>query len=133
MSRITELKVNSGDVLTAERWNQLVDLLARALEGPEVSGPLTWLDGVIGLGQDYQVYYAKTTATISARVGTQWGSGDASFLTLSSGGVESTMPGFAGFTAWSPFGASIDSGIRISVAWSYEKWIILGGDCSGVA
>jgi hypothetical protein len=133
MSELGELRVNQGDVLSAAKWNQLIEMLIRMAEGPTLCPPLVRQGGAIVLAQDYQVYVAKTTGTIGARVGTTWGSGDASFLTVSASGDESTMPGMADFTAWSYFGAAITSGIRIEIVWAYYRWVILGGDCSGVA
>ena len=133
MFKIRDLVVAKGDLLTAERWNALVELLARALEDPNVVSPLVTIDGAIALGQDFGIYEAKTTGTISARSGTTHGYGDAEFMTVNAAGVESVMGGFATFEAWNYFGASIASGIRVQVCWMYEKWYIIGGDCSGVS
>jgi hypothetical protein len=134
MPHITDMKVNKGDALTHERWNALVDFVAMLAKGPALVAPLVYQKEAIGLGQDFQIWNAKTTAIIPARTTvTQWGSGAASFYTTDAAGVESLMGGFPSFTAWNYFGAAIASGIRIQVCWTYDKWVILGGDCSGVA
>lgn len=120
-----------GEPITAEWARALVDTVNGLLDGPEVSPPLEKVHGTIGIGQDYQLYEAITTDAISARVTTQWGSGPAKFLTGDIDGAESSMLGFGDFTAWNIFGAPITAGIRIWVAWTYDKWMIIGGDCSG--
>ncbi len=123
-----------GQAITAEWGRALVDAINLLLEGPNVCAPLIKMEGTVFLGQDYQLYEAKTTGTISARAGTQWGSGAASFLTVSAPGVESTMQGSATFTAWNWTGGAITTvGTRIWVCWSYDKWVIIAADCSGVA
>jgi hypothetical protein len=134
LPHIKDLKVNRGDVLTHEKWNTLIDCIADGMQGPAVIPPLIVKEGAIGLGYDFRIRNAKTTAIIPARTTvTQWGSGDASFYWLSPDGVESVAGGYAGFTAWNYFGAAIASGIRIQVCYTYNRWVILGGDCSGVA
>jgi hypothetical protein len=128
---LRDLKVEKGTTLTVDRWNGLVEALIRMEKGPGVEAPLVLRNGAIGLGQDYQIYWAITTGVIEARSGTQWGFGNASFLTVDVDGVESTMPGFSAFVVWNWIGgSSISSGIRIPVCWSYEKWVLLGGECS---
>ena len=122
-----------GKPITEEWGRTLVDTINELLLGPEVASPLVRQGGAIALGQDFQIWNAKTTGTISARSGTTWGSGTAAFYTVNAAGVESAMLGYGTFKAWNYFGASIASGIRIQVCWTYEKWVILGGDCSGVA
>jgi hypothetical protein len=123
-----------GEPISAEWGRQLQRWIADLIEdGPEVCAPLAKLRGTIYLDQDYQVYYAKTTTNISGRVGAAWGSGSANFLTVDQYGVESVMLGNPLATVWNPLGGAIGTGIRISLAWTYDKWVILGGDCSGVA
>lgn len=132
MSQLSDMKVGVGSVLTADRWNALVEKIELLMEGPAVVAPLMFQDGALAIGQDYQIWNAITTGTISARVGFQWGSGGASFVTVDSGGLESPMGGYPDFTAWNYFGAAIGPFLRVQVCWTYEKWVILGGDCSGV-
>jgi hypothetical protein len=131
MSQLSDLKVGKGSVLTADLWNALVENLELLMEGPDVVAPLYFNNGAIGLGQDYQSWVCKTTGTITARSGSQWGNGLANFYTVDANGVESIMPGFAQTTVWNYFGAPIASGIRVEVSWTYERWVIEGGDCSG--
>jgi hypothetical protein len=132
MSLLDDLSVHAGTVLTADLWNALVARIVDLERGPSVCPPLIYQAGAIGLGQDYQIWNATTTGTISARVGYQWGSGGAVFDTADSGGLEAAMGGFPDFTCWNYFGAAIGPFIRVQVCWTYGKWVILGGDCSGI-
>lgn len=123
----------AGDKIPHEWANAIMSQLKELRDNPSVMPPLASMGGAIYLGQDYQVWNAKTTGTITARVGTTWGHGNANFYTVDIDGVESVAGGFEGLVAWNYFGAAIASGIRVQVAWTYDKWVIVGGDCSGVA
>jgi hypothetical protein len=123
-----------GSLITAE-WARAVVRAINGLitSGPNVTSPLCVKDGVLYLGQDFETYEAKTTSIINARSGAQWGSGAASFLTVSAGGAESATSGVAAFAAWNYTGGTIPSGVRVLVRRAYGKWVIVSGDCSGVA
>ena len=122
-----------GDPISLDWACAVVDAINELQRGPKVVSPLVTKGGVVALAQDYEVYPAITTGTITARSAHNWGSGNAKFLTLNLAGTEADALGFKAFTAWNVFGASIASGIRIFVVWSQEKWCIIAGDCSGVA